>query len=104
MGAASFHSLHPIPCRHFIQVTILIELADNPAVDQLFDLDIRRFGILRRHEPADIAQAFEGRERLALDARTESSTIWPVVEPAGQLHIGGGVVEKMERWHSGVRE
>ncbi len=35
-----------------------------PTNNQIFDLDVRGFGILRRHEPADVAQRFERQHRF----------------------------------------
>ena len=49
--------LQTISRRHLIHVAILIQLADDPVIDQIFDFNIRRLGILRRHQPADVAQA-----------------------------------------------
>src|SRR6266576_5725598 len=60
--------LQSVTRRDFVHVTILIELADQARVDQLFDFDVCRFGTLHGHEPANIAQSFERWKWFALDA------------------------------------
>ena len=37
-------SLESISRRHFVDVTVLIQFADNPIIDQLFDLTLATLG------------------------------------------------------------
>src|SRR5882757_4693 len=88
MRSRGRYLLQPITRRDFIHITVVIELADDPGIDQIFDLDVCGFRILCRHETADIAQTFERRKRLALNARHEIliaflGDLWVVdLEPA----------------------
>ena len=55
-----------------------------------FDFHVRRFGILRGHEATNVAQAIEGRERLALDTGEQIliaffADLWVVDLAAGAL-------------------
>src|SRR5687768_3829202 len=61
--------LESVPRRHIVHVAVLIKLVNQPRVDQFFDFDVRRLGILRGHEAANVAQRFQRRHRLALNAR-----------------------------------
>lgn len=42
--------LQAISRRHFIHIAVLVELADQARIDQLFDFDVRRFGALYGHQ------------------------------------------------------
>ena len=79
--------LQPIPRRHLVDIAVLIELADQPRVDQVFYFDVRRFGILRRHEPTDLRGGVYSRRHKNL-------------YPAGLTATGNNaVVDKSQTWH-----
>src|SRR5437016_9953192 len=51
--------LQPITCRDLSYIPVVIELANQPRIDQLFNFDVGRLGTLHGHKPVNIAQRFE---------------------------------------------
>src|SRR5215831_13080545 len=52
----------------FVNKTIVIEFANQAAVDKLFNFDVRRFRIEQSHQSSDVSHSIQVRDRFPLDA------------------------------------
>src|SRR5258706_5608535 len=62
-----WQSFQSIARGHLIDETVLIELVDHTAIDQILDLHASDFRIERDHQAADVAHSNEQGNRTALD-------------------------------------